>query len=123
MIDTVITDIIFEKYPHKNSKEDILNYIYKNSFYEKEWDRKNSKKIIKIENELIGKNVEEAIEYLQHFKDNKNLKFEKNYYNYGDYDIVLIDNSHIESDEEYAHRLYYNVIILADVSIKKLSRL
>ena len=110
-----IIDIVFARYPHKHSKENILNYVYENSFNKDQWDRQNSKRIIKIEDMLIGKNVDEAIEYLKLFKGNENLRFAKNCYNYGDYDIVLKDNSHIESDEEYAHRLYYNVIILADI--------
>lgn len=91
--------------------EKVVNYLNENEVLIYEYPRRNTERFIDITRDVMGKSLEEAIEYLSGIK-HKNACLDIDC----DDHLVLL-YSEMETDEEWARRVYYSVFSPADRAI------
>lgn len=93
--------------------EKVVNYLNQNEVLVYEYPRRNVKRSIDITRDVIGKSLEEAIEYLS------GIKQENAYLDIDCDDHLVLLYSEMETDAEWARRVYYSVFSPADRAIAK----
>lgn len=91
--------------------EKVVNYLNENEVLAFEYPRRNVERFIDITRDVIGKSLEEAIKYLSEIKQ-KNSCMDVDCDNH----LILL-YSEMETDAEWARRVYYSVFSPADRAI------